>query len=74
MDNELRSMIAEVLGVPVETIDANTSTQTQPRWDSLRHMNLVFALEDHYRVRFSDEEIPALTSVAAIEAALGSHA
>jgi len=74
MDNELRTVVAEVFGVPAEVIDANTSTQTQSRWDSLRHMNLVFALEDHYGVRFSDEEIPALTSVAAIEAALASRA
>lgn len=73
MDSDLRTIVAEVLGVPPESIREDTSTQTEARWDSLKHMNLVFALEDRYEVRFDDAEIPELTSIAAIESALASR-
>lgn len=70
MEEKLKLLLAEILMVPVDSIDASTSPKTQPKWDSLRHMNLMFALEDAYGVRFDDEEIPRLTSVPDIEAAL----
>ena len=70
MDERLRKTVAEVLSIPIEEVGPETSPGTQPRWDSLRHMNLVFAIEEAFSVQFDDEEIPALTSVAAIEEAL----
>lgn len=73
MNHEVRSIVAEVLGIPSNAIDANTSMQTEPKWDSLRHMNLIFALEDHFGFRFGDEEIPTLTSISAIDTVLASH-
>lgn len=73
MNDEVSAVIAEVLGVPRNAINENTSTQTEPKWDSLRHMNLIFALEDHFGVRFCDDEIPALTSIVAIDNAIASR-
>lgn len=70
MDSKLRKMIAEVLGMDENLIDSEIAAENEPRWDSLRHMNLIFALEDAYGIRFSDDEIPELTSVRAIENAL----
>lgn len=70
MDSKLRTVLAEVLGIPPESIDERTSPDTEAAWDSLRHMNLVFALEDAFDVRFSDDDIANLTSVPGIEAAL----
>jgi acyl carrier protein len=73
MDDKLRKIISEILAVAEDLIDSTTSTETQPKWDSLRHMNLILAIEDEFSVRFSDEEIPLLTSVAAIEKALAKR-
>lgn len=70
MDDKLRKIISEILAVTEDQIDSTTSTETQPKWDSLRHMNLILAIEDAFSVRFSDDEIPLLTSVTAIEKAL----
>lgn len=74
MDSKLRNTIAAALGMNEDEITRETSAGNEPRWDSLRHMNLVFALEDAFGVRFSDEEIPMLTSVRAIEEALAKRA
>ena len=70
MDAKLKMVLAETLGVDASAIDASTSAHTQPQWDSLRHMNIVFALEDAFEVRFRDEDIAEMTSVAKIEEAL----
>lgn len=71
MDEKLRKVVAETLGVDISEIGPSTSTESQPQWDSLRHMNLVFALEEAYGVRFRDDEIAGMTSIARIQAALG---
>lgn len=59
----LRQVFAKVLRVPVEEIKADSSTKTTRNWDSLRHVELVVAIEDKYRVTFSASEVFALTSV-----------
>jgi acyl carrier protein len=70
MNEKLKLLVAEILAIPADSIDADTSAKTQSRWDSLRHMNLMFAIEESYGVRFEDEEIARLVSVSSIEAAL----
>jgi acyl carrier protein len=47
MTNEetLKQVMATVLGVPVAAISESTSMDTVESWDSIKHMNLVLALE-----------------------------
>lgn len=49
--------MASVFGINEADIDENASPATIEQWDSLRHMNLVLALEDEFGVSFSDEDI-----------------
>lgn len=63
LDQEkLKNVIATVLNVDVSRIDANASSDTLESWDSLRHMNLVLALEDEFGVSLPDEEAANATS------------
>lgn len=41
------------------------------QWDSLRHIELMFAIEDHFEVQFSEHQLATLDSLYAIAAALG---
>lgn len=70
MNEKLRAIVAETLELDPALITAETSVENQPKWDSLRHMNLIFAIEDGFGVRFDDEQLPQLTSIAAIERVL----
>lgn len=70
MDSKLQGIFAEVLGLPADRITDATSVDTEAEWDSLRHMNLIFAIEDGFGVRFDDEEIASLTSVGSIDRAI----
>lgn len=67
MNEKLRSVVAEVLGIPVGQVTESTSADTEDAWDSLRHMNIIFALEDAFGILFTDDEINRLVSVAQIE-------
>lgn len=49
--------MARVLEVPIEAIDDEASPDTIDNWDSLRHMNLVMALEEEFGVQFSTDEV-----------------
>lgn len=42
-----------------------------PQWDSLRHIELMFAIEDHFDVQFSEHQLATLDSLEAIAIALG---
>jgi len=64
-DRVLR-IVSQVMGVPMETLDLNSSPDTVEEWDSLKHMNLVLALEEEFKVLFGDEEIVTMLSVEII--------
>lgn len=59
----LKQVFAKVLRVRPEEVDAHSSTKTTRNWDSLRHVELVVAIEEKYGVAFSASEVFALTSV-----------
>ncbi len=72
MDAKLVDILAELLNVPRDRIGPQTSVETESAWDSLAHMNIVFAIEDAFGVRFDDDEIAGITSVGKLEAALAA--
>ena len=58
--------MAIVFEVPVSEITEVTSHDTLPNWDSLRHLNLIVALEEAFGIEFSEEEMENLLSFANI--------
>ena len=51
------NVMSSVFGVSIDNIDDNTSPDTLESWDSLKHMNLIIALEEEFLVDLSDEDI-----------------
>lgn len=70
MKEDVKRVMSQVFGIPIESIPDNASPETVGRWNSLGHLNLVMALEDEFGVRFAGEQIPDLTSFAAITEAI----
>jgi acyl carrier protein len=62
----LGDVVARALKVPANSVVDTTSPETLRRWDSLRHIEVMTAVEDAYSVRFSTAEIVGATSVGAI--------
>ncbi|HEY3857326.1 MAG TPA: acyl carrier protein [Verrucomicrobiae bacterium] len=62
---ESKQRLAEVFAVVFgRPISAEAERKDVPEWDSLKHMQLVFAVEEQFNMQFSEEEIAALDSVA----------
>ncbi len=59
-------IVSQVMNVPVEALSVDSSPDTVENWDSLKHMNLILALEEEFNVTFSDEDIVQLLSVEII--------
>lgn len=66
--------MAQIFNVEVSSISEASSPQEIERWDSLRHMQLILAIEDEFGVTFSDDDIPNLLTLRAIEDTVGQLA
>ena len=69
-DEALAKVIAAVLDLDPGSVDETTSADTVEAWDSVRHMNLVLAVEETFGITLPDEEVVELTSFALLRAAI----
>jgi acyl carrier protein len=61
---EVQTRVLELLATVLKTpVEAGAATQTLPAWDSLRHIEVIFAVEDAFGVQFPEETLGELTSV-----------
>ena len=65
-ERKLHAIVARALKVAEASISDASSPETLPRWNSLRHLDLMNAIEDAYGVRFSTAEIVRARSVGDI--------
>lgn len=67
LERDVRALVAKVLKIaPVP--EAPIGRASCATWDSLRHVEIVFALEDRFDVQFDEEEFPRMDSTQAIAA------
>jgi acyl carrier protein len=71
--DRVRAIVASVLRVPVDSIDASSSPDTLGSWDSLNHMQLILALEEEFRLQFAVDDMDAMQSVGGIVAIVEDH-
>jgi acyl carrier protein len=69
-EDVLKVLIATMLNVDATTINEDSSMDNVPNWDSLRHMNLVLALEEEFKVTIPDEDAGNITSYKLIKLVL----
>lgn len=70
LTERIRKIMGAVFGIDPTTIGDDATLGNIEQWDSLRHMNLVLALEDEFGVRFSDDQVEQLISFRLIELSL----
>lgn len=47
-------------------VDLNFKKDEFPAWDSLKHIEVLFLLEDEFDIKISEEEMSTLTDVTSI--------
>lgn len=65
--------MAKIFNVPVDAIADDASPDTVANWDSLRHMNLVLALEQEFNVELTDDQVVEILTYKLIKIVLGEH-
>jgi acyl carrier protein len=63
---QLYQLIGKVLGVDASLLNEESNAQNTPKWDSLRHIEVVFAMENAFHVRFTMPEIASLRKLGDI--------
>lgn len=66
MKERVIQVISRVMDVPTNELNEDSSPDTVKGWDSLKHMNLVLALEEELGVLFTDSQIVEMNSVGLI--------
>jgi acyl carrier protein len=74
LDGRLRDVFAAVFNTEREAISPEMSMRTFAGWDSLRQIQLVLALEDEFKVSFSEQEVGTLASFSLFADALRKRA
>ena len=67
LDNHIKNIMSAVFEIPIEEINEDTSPDNVGSWDSLKHMNLVVALEEEYDIEFIEEEIVEMMNFSQIK-------
>ena len=68
MENiKIKQVMSAVFEIPVESIVDDASSDNIENWDSLRHLNLILALEEEFGVSIPDEEVGNLVNYKLIE-------
>jgi acyl carrier protein len=71
-EQTVRQIMSDVLEVPLESVDDNVTMQNTDTWDSLRHMEIVVAIEEKFGVDFEALELMELTSLRDIMRMIGT--
>ena len=66
--DRVRQIASDVLGVPLEQMTSQSTPETLENWDSMRHLNMVLALEGAFGVMFVPEEMERMVSIETIAA------
>lgn len=72
-ERKLKRVLADVLGVEIDRIDEEASIDTIDEWDSLKHLNIVLALEAEFDISFSEEQTVEILTYPLIKIVMGEH-
>ncbi|PIY04720.1 MAG: hypothetical protein COZ21_05885 [Bacteroidetes bacterium CG_4_10_14_3_um_filter_31_20] len=67
MKSQIIKVMSAVFEVPIEDITETSSVDSIDSWDSLKHLNLILALEEEFNISIPNEEVGNLMNYKLIE-------
>lgn len=67
MEDRIKDVMAAVFEISITAINDESSPDSIESWDSLKHMNLVVALEEEFGITFTDDEIVEMMNYVLIK-------
>jgi acyl carrier protein len=62
IEQKIRSILAHELGADPASIGEDTTVETNPLWDSVKHVDILFALQDAFGLEFEHFEAEEMLS------------
>ena len=63
----IKEILADVLELPKENIDETTTMENVDTWESLRHMEIMLAIEGKFGIQFEPDELVDMTTYSDIK-------
>lgn len=57
MEEQILKIIAKILEVDINEVELDTAIGDLPEWDSLHHLQIITALENEYKIKFSQSDL-----------------
>ena len=70
IEKRIKNVISAVFEISVEEIGDESSPDTIESWDSLKHINMIVALEEEFNVEFTDDNITEMINMKLILAVI----
>jgi len=74
VDSKVFNIISRIMGAPLERITESSSPDSIEQWDSLKHIQLILAIEEAFGVQLTDQEVVSVRDVRSIIALLRQKA
>ena len=62
----IKQVMSDVFNIDINSINDTSSPDNIENWDSLKHINIMLALEEEFNVQFDTKDIPELTLLSQI--------
>jgi len=69
----IQEIAADLFEMEPEDISESFSPESNPTWDSIKHLGLVTAIEDQFDLMFEPEEIDEMKDIASIVRIVKAH-
>lgn len=64
---KIKKIMSVIFEIPSGEINENSSSDNIENWDSLRHLNMIVALEEEFGVSIPDDEVGNLVNFKLVE-------
>ena len=71
IENKVIKVISKVLKIAV---NKDTTRKNCSKWDSLKHIEIIFSIEDEFEIEFTEEEMAETDSVSSFIRKLDNEA
>jgi len=71
--SKLNAIFADILDNDALVLTENSSAKDVEEWDSLNHIQLVVAIEKHFKIKFTTQEIQNWKNVGEIIQSVSAH-
>jgi acyl carrier protein len=58
----VKTILADQLGIDASSVGEETTVDNSPLWDSVKHVDIVFAIQDAFGLQFHPREIDEMYS------------